>query len=41
VFVTLNQAFFMGFFFLIAGYFTPASFDRKGAWAPDGCCSRG
>jgi peptidoglycan/LPS O-acetylase OafA/YrhL len=32
LFVTLNQAFFMGFFFLIAGYFTPASYDRKGAW---------
>ncbi|WP_274910662.1 acyltransferase family protein [Streptomyces sp. WZ-12] len=29
-FVTLNQAFFMGFFFMIAGYFTPASYDRKG-----------
>jgi hypothetical protein len=28
--VTANQAFFMGFFFLIAGYFTPASHDRKG-----------
>jgi glucan biosynthesis protein C len=24
------QAFFMGFLFLIAGYFVPASFDRKG-----------
>jgi peptidoglycan/LPS O-acetylase OafA/YrhL len=32
LFVTLNQAFFMGFFFLIAGYFTPASYDRKGPW---------
>ncbi len=32
LFVTANQAFFMGFFFLIAGYFTPASYDRKGAW---------
>src|SRR5271170_3762294 len=29
-FVSLNQAYFMGFFFLIAGYFTPASYDRKG-----------
>ncbi|MER7987925.1 acyltransferase family protein [Streptomyces noursei] len=29
-FVALNQAFFMGFFFMIAGFFTPASFDRKG-----------
>ncbi|MEJ2701324.1 MAG: acyltransferase family protein [Sedimentisphaerales bacterium] len=25
-----NQAFFMGFLFLIAGYFTAASYDRKG-----------
>jgi len=25
-----NQAFFMGFFFLIAGYFVPGSYDRKG-----------
>ena len=31
LFVTVNQAFFMGFFFLIAGYFTPGSFERKGA----------
>lgn len=30
-FVTVNQAFFMGFFFMIAGYFTPAAYDRKGA----------
>ncbi|MHB6904494.1 acyltransferase family protein [Streptomyces sp. DB-54] len=29
-FVVVNQAFFMGFFFMIAGYFTPASYDRKG-----------
>jgi len=29
-FVTTNQAYFMGFFFLLAGYFTPASLDRKG-----------
>ncbi|MFJ9851776.1 acyltransferase family protein [Streptomyces sp. NPDC101150] len=28
--VMLNQAFFMGFFFMIAGFFTPASYDRKG-----------
>ncbi|MFC4008653.1 acyltransferase family protein [Nonomuraea purpurea] len=28
--VTFNQAFFMGFFFLISGFFTPASYDRKG-----------
>ena len=30
LFVSTNQAYFMGFFFLIAGYFTPASYDRKG-----------
>lgn len=30
-FITVNQSFFMGFFFLISGYFTPGSFDRKGA----------
>lgn len=29
VFVLFNQAYFMGFFFLISGYFTPGSFDRK------------
>ncbi len=31
LFVTVNQAFFMGVLFLIAGYFTPGSFERKGA----------
>lgn len=30
VFTAITQAFFMGFFFLIAGYFTPASLARKG-----------
>jgi fucose 4-O-acetylase-like acetyltransferase len=30
LFVSINQAYFMGFFFLIAGYFTPGSYDRKG-----------
>src|SRR6185437_15262376 len=30
VFVLVNQSYFMGFFFLISGYFTPGSFDRKG-----------
>ena len=30
-FFGINAAFFMGFFFLIAGYFTPGSCDRKGA----------
>jgi glucan biosynthesis protein C len=29
-FVLLNQAWFMGAFFLLAGYFTPGSFDRRG-----------
>lgn len=29
-FVAAGQAFSMGFFFLIAGYFTPGSLDRKG-----------
>ena len=28
--VAVNQAFFMGLFFFIAGYFTPQSYDRKG-----------
>src|SRR3974377_1799004 len=27
---TGNRSFFMSLFFMIAGYFTPASFDRKG-----------
>src|SRR5581483_1095800 len=31
VFLLVNQAYFMGFFFLISGYFTPGSFDRKSA----------
>ena len=30
MFVATNQAYFMGFFFLLAGYFTPASLERKG-----------
>ncbi|MEC0175078.1 acyltransferase family protein [Paenibacillus favisporus] len=28
-FVAINQAFFMGFFFFLSGYFTPLSFERK------------
>ena len=32
VFCVINQAFYMGFFFLIAGYFTPASYEQKGQW---------
>ena len=31
IFVLVNQSWFMGAFFLISGYFTPQSFDRKGA----------
>jgi surface polysaccharide O-acyltransferase-like enzyme len=31
VFVLFNQGWFMGALFLIAGYFTPGSFDRKGS----------
>jgi len=31
VFVLFNQAWFMGALFLLAGYFTPAAYDRKGA----------
>lgn len=31
MFVSLNQAFFMGFFFLLAGYFSVPSYERKGA----------
>lgn len=33
IFILFNQAWFMGAFFLLAGYFTPGSFDRKGAGA--------
>lgn len=29
-FVVTSRAYFMGFFFLLAGYFTPASLERKG-----------
>lgn len=32
-FVLMNQAWFMGAFFLLAGYFTPGSSDRKGTGA--------
>jgi glucans biosynthesis protein C len=31
LFTAVNQAFFMGFFFFLSGYFTPLSYDRKGA----------
>lgn len=30
VFTTFNQTFFMSFFFLISGFFTPGAFERKG-----------
>ncbi|RYE25743.1 MAG: acyltransferase, partial [Sphingobacteriaceae bacterium] len=31
MFVSVNQSFFMGFFFLLAAFFTPNSYERKGA----------
>ncbi len=31
LFNAINQAYFMGFFFLLAGYYTPLSVERKGA----------
>jgi fucose 4-O-acetylase-like acetyltransferase len=31
MFVSINQSFFMGFFFLLSAYFTDPSYDRKGA----------
>jgi len=31
LFVAINEAFFMGFYFLIAAYFAPRSLERKGA----------
>jgi fucose 4-O-acetylase-like acetyltransferase len=30
LFTATNQAYFMGFLFLLAGYFTPGSLERKG-----------
>ncbi|MGW3347295.1 acyltransferase family protein [Nonomuraea rubra] len=30
IFLVVNQAWFMGAFFLLSGYFTPGSYDRKG-----------
>ena len=30
ILVTIDQAFFMGLFFLISAYFTPGAYDRKG-----------
>lgn len=31
LFNAINQSYFMGLFFLLAGYYTPQSYDRKGA----------
>lgn len=31
IFTAINQSYFMAFFFLLAGYFTPRSYDRKGS----------
>ena len=33
LFCTVNQAWFMGLFFLLAGRFTPSSVQRKGRWS--------
>ena len=30
--ISFNQSFFMGMFFLISGYFVPASLEKKGSW---------
>ncbi|GHO60931.1 acyltransferase family protein [Ktedonobacter robiniae] len=30
ILIAIDQAFFMGFFFLLSGYFIPGSYDRKG-----------
>ena len=32
LFMMLNQAYFMGLLFLLSGYFTPRSLERKGPW---------
>ena len=32
LFLMLNQAYFMGLLFLLSGYFTPGSYERKGPW---------
>lgn len=31
-YTSLQQGYFMGILFLIAGYFTPGAYDRKGFW---------
>jgi len=33
LFSGVSQAFYLGFFFMISGYFTPGSYDRKGPWS--------
>ena len=33
LFLAINQSFFMGFFFMVSSYFTPASVERHGAGA--------
>lgn len=32
VFISINQSFFMGYFFLLAAYFTNSSYSRKGSY---------
>lgn len=32
MFVSINQSFFMGFFFMLSAYFITSSYSRKGAW---------
>ncbi|MEV4530899.1 acyltransferase [Streptosporangium sp. NPDC049304] len=32
ILLVLNQAFFMGAFFLVSGLFVPGSYDRRGTW---------
>jgi hypothetical protein len=33
LFSAVAQAFYLAFFFMISGYFTPGSYDRKGSWS--------
>ena len=43
-FFSVNAAFFMGLFFLISGYFVPASYDKQGTHlvaAYDSWCKEG
>src|SRR3954469_2332107 len=32
MFISINQSFFMGFFFMLAAYFTDSSFTKKGTF---------